>query len=200
MFGKEIVQSLREGGVGVIPTDTLYGVVASVWRRDAIERVYALRKRDIDKPCIILIADIPELEKFSVSLSQKEAVWLETVWPGKVSVMLPCTDEKLRYLTRGTGHLVFRIPDDTLLRAFLRETGPLIAPSANMQGEKPAETIAEARNHFGAAVDFYVDGGVLQSKPSTIVRLERDEVEVIRAGAVEIREDKKMTTEIGCQI
>lgn len=188
MFAGEHVRLLKSGGVGIIPTDTLYGVVASVWKRDAIERVYALRKRDLDKPCIILIADLSELEKFSVEPSSKEIAWLEGIWPGKVSVMLPCADEKLHSLTRGTGHLVFRIPADASLRAFLRETGPLIAPSANPQGLDPAKTIEEARKYFGDNVDFYVDGGVLRNKPSTIVRLENDTVTCIRQGETQIEE------------
>jgi L-threonylcarbamoyladenylate synthase len=188
MFGREIIDLLKSGGVGIIPTDTLYGVVASVWSRDAVERVYALRKRDLDKPCIVLIADIAELEQFSVHVSSKESAWLETVWPGKVSVLLPCPDTALHYLTRGTGSLAFRIPDDDALRALLRETGPLIAPSANPQGEAPAETIDEAKRYFGDAVDFYIDGGTLQSKPSTIVQLENGRVTVLRAGAVDIIE------------
>ncbi len=188
MFGKDIIQSLKSGGVGIIPTDTLYGMVASVWKEDAIEKVYALRKRDVDKPCIILIADFSELEKFSIKLSLKEKTWLETVWPGKVSVMLSCANEDLQYLSRGTAHLVFRIPDDESLRTLLRETGPLIAPSANIQGMRPAETIEEAKKYFGDKINFYVDGGILQSKPSTIVKLENGRVTLIRSGAVEIGE------------
>lgn len=189
MFGKDIIRSLEEGGVGIIPTDTLYGVVASVWSASAIERVYAVRKRDSDKPCIILIADISDLETFSISLPMKERVWLEQVWPGKVSVLLPCSDTALQYFTRGTGYLAFCIPDDDALRALLRETGPLIAPSANPQGERPAETIAEAKKYFGDSVDFYIDGGTLRSRPSTIVKLEDGRVTVIRPGAVEMNEE-----------
>lgn len=187
-FKEEIIQSLKEGGVGIIPTDTLYGMVGSVWKQDTIERVYALRKRDLDKPCIILIADISELGKFSVSLSRKEAAWLEAVWPGKVSVVLPCMSERLQYLTRGTERLVFRMPDDEALRTLLRETGPLIAPSANIQGMRPAETIDEAREYFGDALDFSVDGGALRSRPSSIVKLENGFVTIIRSGMVELKE------------
>ncbi len=186
---KENIDTLKQGGIGVIPTDTLYGMVASVWNETAVERGYILRNRDLEKACIILIADIADLETFSVHPSPKERVWLDSVWPGKVSVLLPCPDTALQYLTRGTGNLAFRIPDDESLRAFLRETGPLIAPSANPQGENPAETIAEAKEYFGDAVDFYIDGGVLQSPPSTIVKLESDKVTVLRPGAVEIKEE-----------
>ncbi len=184
----ENITLLKSGGVGIIPTDTLYGIVAIASNPEAVERVYAVRSRDAGKACIVLIADISELEKFSIDLSLKEKAWMENIWPGKVSVILPCLDERFSYLTRGTGHLAFRIPDDESLRTFLRETGPLIAPSANPQGENPAETIAEAKEYFGDTVDFYIDGGSLQSKPSTIVKLENDCVTVIRSGAVELNE------------
>lgn len=188
MFERNVIDALKREDVGIIPTDTLYGIVASAWSASAIERVYAVRKRDDKKPCIILLSDISELENFSIKLSPKERAWLEGIWPGKVSVILPCPDESLSYLTRGTRHLAFRIPDDEPLRVFLRETGPLIAPSANPQGEKPAETIAEAKKYFRSDVDWYLDGGSLQSKPSTIVKLENDCVTVIRSGAVEMNE------------
>jgi L-threonylcarbamoyladenylate synthase len=103
-------------------------------------------------------------------------------------VILPCLDEKFSYLTRGTGNLAFRIPDDDALRVFLCEAGPLIAPSANPQGETPAETISEAKRYFGNSIDFYIDGGTLRGEPSTIVRLENDRVTLIRPGAVPIEE------------
>ena len=188
MFEKEIIDVLKSGGVGVIPTDTLYGIVASTSNPESVERVYVIRNRDAGKACIILIADIPELEKFSIELSLKERDWLEAVWPGQVSIMLPCMNEQLQYLTRGTEHLVFRMPDDEVLRTLIRETGPLIAPSANIQGERPAETIAEAKKYFGDSVDFYIDGGILRGNPSTIVRLENNHITTIRSGTVDIDE------------
>lgn len=172
----------------MIPTDTLYGIVASVSNPESVERVYAIRNRDAGKACIILIADFLELGKFPLHLSSKEIDWLETVWPGKVSVMLPCADGQWRHLTRGTAHLVFRIPSDEVLRNLLRERGPLIAPSANPQGKTPAETIEEARRYFGNQVDFYIDGGTLQGEPSTIVQLENNRITIIRPGAVHIEE------------
>lgn len=188
MFERNVIDALKRGDVGIIPTDTLYGMVTSVWKPQSIERGYALRNRDFGKACIVLIADISDLDDFSIKISEKERVWLEAIWPGKVSVMFPCVDEQFRYLSRGTDHLVCRIPHDESLRALLRETGPLIAPSANPQGETPAETIAEAKRYFGDQVDFYIDGGTLQGEPSTIVQLENNRVTIVRLGAVRIEE------------
>ncbi|MBP7822695.1 MAG: Sua5/YciO/YrdC/YwlC family protein, partial [Candidatus Moranbacteria bacterium] len=61
-------------------------------------------------------------------------------------------------------------------------------PSANIQGERPAETIAEAKKYFGDSVDFYIDGGILRGNPSTIVRLENNHITTIRSGTVDIDE------------
>jgi L-threonylcarbamoyladenylate synthase len=77
------------------------------------------------------------------------------------------------------------------LRALLRETGPVIAPSANPQGMKPAGMIAEAKAYFGDTVDFYVDSGRLSGEPSTVVRVEEGNLTVVREGAVKISVEKQ---------
>lgn len=169
-----------------MPTDTLYGVVASAMDAAAVERVYRVRGRDEGKPCIVLIGDIDALERFGIVLGERMRSMLEEVWPGKVSVILPCPDERFAYLHRGTGTIAFRVPDVPALRGLLRKTGPLIAPSANPQGKPPAKTIAEAKNYFGDTVDFYIDGGTLDSEPSTVVRFIDGKLSVVREGAVEI--------------
>lgn len=177
---------IRSGAMGVMPTDTLYGVVASAMDAAAVERVYRVRGRDEGKPCIVLIGDVDALERFGIVLGGRMRSLLEGVWPGKVSVILPCPDERFAYLHRGTGTIAFRVPDRSDLRAFLTAALPLVAPSANPQGKPPAKTIAEAESYFGGAMDFYVDGGHLDGEPSTVVRFEDGALVVVRQGAVDI--------------
>jgi L-threonylcarbamoyladenylate synthase len=88
-----------------------------------------------------------------------------------VSVILPCLSDSLSYLHRGTQSIAFRIPDDERVYDFLQKTGPLVAPSANPQGQEPAYTIEEARSYFSDRVDFYVDEGEKRAKPSTLISL-----------------------------
>ena len=183
-FSQDIVCQLQEGNIGVIPTDTLYGLVGSALNRDAVERVYAVRARDVDKPCIVLIADSEDFAVFGAHVSESEKKYLQQWWPGKVSVIIPVLGDKWTYLHRGTHAIAFRIPQDIALRKLLQQTGPLIAPSANMHGMKPAETIEEARQYFATAVDVYVDGGLMQSEPSTLVCFENNQPKILRQGAV----------------
>ena len=89
-------------------------------------------------------------------------------------------------MTRGTGTIAFRMPDIPELRDLLVQTGPLIAPSANTEGEPPALTVGDAKKYFGDEVDFYVDAGKLESLPSTLITFENGEPVVLRQGAVSL--------------
>jgi L-threonylcarbamoyladenylate synthase len=83
--------------------------------------------------------------------------------------------------------LAVRIPPDKDVISLLQRTGPLLTTSANLPGEKVAETVTEAMEYFGDQVDFYVDGGDMSGRPpSTVIRIIDDAVDVLREGAVKI--------------
>jgi len=187
-----ITKNLKRGGIGVLPTDTMYGIVGRALNKKTVERIYVLRKRNPKKPMIILIAHVGDVARFGVALDAQTKKILDHVWPGKVSVVLPQSVgnkklvKKFRYLHRGTRSLAFRLPEPAWLRALLLKTGPLVAPSANFEGRPPARTVKEAKRYFGDKVQFYVDIGRLASKPSTLVAAERGIIRVLRPGAVNI--------------
>jgi L-threonylcarbamoyladenylate synthase len=176
-----LVNTLAEGGVVIMPTDTIYGIVGQAKNRETVEKIYSLKKRQPEKPCIILVHDVSVLEKFSVILSAKQISTLNQYWPGPVSIIVDCPNDDLFYLHRGTNTLAFRIPKNENLRLLLSVTGPLIAPSANTEGANPAEDINQAREYFGVGVDLYVDGGYISGKASKLLRLDQDgSVEILR--------------------
>jgi len=183
----DIAGILKRGGIGVMPTDTLYGLVGSALRRETVERIYAVRHRSPDKPCIILLAEGKDIERFGISSGKGIGKIAQSYWPGKVSIALALAEEaqeKYAYLHRGTNSLAFRVPDDENLREILKETGPLVAPSANPEGKLPALTVEEARNYFGERADFYIDGGMLEGEPSTLIEIRPGKILVLREGAV----------------
>lgn len=186
---KEIIETIKVGGIGVIPTDTMYGIVGSALNKKTVERIYTVRERNKTKPLIILISSIKDLKNFGVKGVPEK--FLKTLWPNKITVILPSPTKKFEYLHRGQGKLGFRIPDDKNLILLLKKTGPLVAPSANLEGEKPSKSIKEAQKYFGANVDFYVDKGNLPIKPSTIIEVVGNEdvfdVKLVRKGAVNIK-------------
>jgi L-threonylcarbamoyladenylate synthase len=172
------------GAVGVIPTDTVYGLVARAADEEAVARLYALKKRDA-KPGTLIAANIGQLEELGLKHRYLKAV--EQFWPGAVSVVLPASDPALQYLHRGRASLAVRIPAGKKLQTMLKKTGPLLTSSANPPGRTPAATIAEAKKYFGGKVDLYVDGGDLSGRqPSTVIRILDDAIEVLRPGAVKL--------------
>lgn len=157
--------------IAVIPTDTIYGVVTSAWNKENVEQIYALKQRTPHKPCIILIANAEEMHTFGVADENIEKV---SRYPAgrPTSFIVPISRTDLGYLDRGTGTLAFRIPKDRRLQAILAQSGPLIAPSANTEGNPPATTLAEARAYFGDAVSYYMDGGTIIGTPSVLIEVQ----------------------------
>lgn len=176
-YTDDIARILRDGGVGILLTDTIYGIVARADDPKAVQRVYELKRRTPSKPPISLIADVAQLRD---DYDQTTLRSLETVWPGKNTVILPTTTAP-EWLTRGTGTISYRLPAKEPLRRLITATGTLIAPSANPEGMEPAVTIEAARAYFGDAVDFYVDEGeVTDNTPSNVYRLNGQEFEQLR--------------------
>jgi L-threonylcarbamoyladenylate synthase len=182
---------LKPGSIGVIPTDTVYGVVARAADQAAVERLYNLKKRD-NKPGTLIAADIKQLEELGLKHRYLKAV--EQFWPGAVSVIIPAADPELTYLHRGKMTLAVRIPDDSKLKKLLQATGPLLTSSANPPGQPTATTIGQAKKYFSDQVDFYSDSGDLSGRqPSTVIRIIDDAIEVLRQGAAKIDGDTMET-------
>ncbi|MEK7619587.1 MAG: L-threonylcarbamoyladenylate synthase [Patescibacteria group bacterium] len=175
-----LIERLVKGGIGVIPTDTVYGIVASAKNPGAVSRLTGIRGRDPKSPYLILIGSRDDLENFSIRLTPRQEVLLDEVWPGPVSVVLPCRSQKYAYLNHGAPTLAFRLPRPAALRAFLNKTGPLIAPSANPVGLPCAKSVLEAKKYFGHGIDCAVDGGERVGKPSRLIDLTGDTIRVLR--------------------
>lgn len=180
----DVITILNNEGVGVLPTDTVYGLAGQALSQKAVERIYKIKKRGLKKPFIILIKSIKDLGLFGVHVDTETAKILKKYWPGKVSVILPCGEERFFYLHRGSNTLAFRLPDKKALTDILKKTGPLAAPSANPEGEKPASTIKKAKKYFGKDSDFYADAGKLEALPSTLIKIMDGKIKVLRKGAV----------------
>jgi L-threonylcarbamoyladenylate synthase len=168
------VPTLRQGGLVVMMTDTIYGIVTDANNQAACERLYAAKGRDADKACIVLIADPAQIwdresrDAFNLVATQ--------IGPEPTSIVVPAGEATPKWLPRAAdGTIAFRKPADDELIRLLRQSGPLLAPSANTQGELPALNIKEAKHYFGDKVDLYVDGGFAANRPpSRVVRPKAD--------------------------
>lgn len=179
-YSDKLVQLLLGGAVGVLPTDTVYGLVTIASNPQSVERFYSLKRRE-QKPGTLIAASTQQLRELGVPQSEIDAVakW----WPNPLSAVL--TVQGNDYLHQGVGTLAMRVVADANVRALLEQTGPLITSSANQPGEPPATTIREASTYFGESVDFYVDGGeITNALPSTIIRPSARGIEILRQGSI----------------
>lgn len=186
---RQLITALMDGAVGVLPTDTVYGLACRAADQAAVSKLYGLKDRE-SKPGTVIAADVSQLEQLGldyVTLSQAEEHW-----PGPVSVEIK---NSLDYLTQSTGRNAYRVVSGPpQLLDLLRITGPLLTSSANAPGSPVSGTIAEARRYFDESVSFYVDGGDLSGNlPSTLVRITASGTEVLRSGAGTISAEQETT-------
>jgi len=215
-----LAEKIRDGAVGVMPTDTIYGLVGNALSPTVTEKLYRLKNRPTEFPFIILISSWDDLTKLDVVITEKDRAILEKNWPGPISFILPCPNEKFAYLHRGKNTLAVRWPaaahtaitncelritngdmgtntnldpglrwDDNAeydLAELIKQTSPLIATSANLSGQPAASTIEEAKQYFNDQADFYLDGGSMESIPSTLVQLVDGQAEILRQGQAEL--------------
>ncbi len=169
----------------VFPSDTLYGIFANALDKSLVERVYQIKKRNPEKPYIILIRRIEDLNIFNVKISLLEEKILKL---RGVSVLLKLKNpEKFKYLHRGTGKLAFRIPDDSLTLKLLEISKiPVIAPSANLEGKPPARSVDEAYRYFLEQIPLYFDWGFKKdTTPSSLIEVKDGKVLFLRRGRKE---------------
>ena len=179
-----LTQIIREGAIGVIPTDTVYGLVASAEIKAAVDRMYSIKSRE-RQPGTTIAASVRQLEKLGFPATVLEVA--SKYWPDAVSVQMVATDIAT-YLSTNQSVMAARIPNNPELLSLLENTGPLMTTSANQPGLPTATTIDEAIDSFGDTVDFYVDHGAINNAASTIIEILPDHTVIVhRNGSVQIQ-------------
>lgn len=180
---EEAAGILRNGGLAVIPTDTVYGLAAHLDHPRAIAAIFEAKGRPPEKPIPVLGSDVEQLS--SVAMFDDRAQHLAArLWPGPLTLILPRAPGFGTDLG-GDEHrnVGVRVPKQPLALELLRATGPLAVTSANRSGEKEAMTIEEASEVLGDSVSCYLDGGRCVGVPSTIVFL-AGERRLLREGTI----------------
>lgn len=164
---EKLAPLLQKGAIGVLPTDTVYGLV-SIIDRQPLARLYAAKPRR-QQAGTIIAARVEDLIALGLDASALRQV--AHLWPAPLSVVVEAP-RVARYIRGERSSLAVRIPADKALRALLAKTGPLMTTSANRHQEATVRTTIEAQQIFGDKVDFYVDGGVINGLPSTIIAID----------------------------
>lgn len=180
---------LKNDGVVILPTDTLYGIIGRALSKKAVEKIYKIKGRIENKPFIILITSYKDLDIFDIKVGKEQAKFLKKIWPGKVSVILSCEIDKWHYIHRGIGSIAFRMISSKNKNLFnlINKVGPLVAPSANKEGDQAAEDITKAKGYFSNEIQLYINSGKRKYKASTLIKFKNDSWVVLRQGEKKIK-------------
>jgi tRNA threonylcarbamoyl adenosine modification protein (Sua5/YciO/YrdC/YwlC family) len=176
------VAALERGGLAVIPTDTVYGVVAAADRVDAVERIFALKERATSKSLQLLVEQEDAIEIYGHP-SREARRLASRYWPGPLTIVVRASERAPNSVLSGLT-IGLRMPDHAIALEIIRSTGPLAASSANRSGEPTPGSLVEIRSTFGSAIDVYVDGGTIVGRASTVVDVTRPDPVVLREGAI----------------
>lgn len=171
----------KPGAVVLVPTETVYGLVARAGDKAAQERIFALKKRSTSKLLGWFTADWRKLDKYGVVLDGLPEKLAGCYCPGALTIIAPCKDGS----TQG-----FRVPDSPLLLKLLSEIDEvLVQTSANASGEPDARSCDEALAQLDGEVDLAVDGGAISGevRGSTVVDATGKRIKVLRQGAVDLQ-------------
>ncbi|MEA5000563.1 MAG: L-threonylcarbamoyladenylate synthase [Endomicrobiaceae bacterium] len=182
---KETISILESGGILVLPTDTVYGIMTSVFNRSGQKHIYKLKNRNDRKPLIMLSDKITTLEQF-VIFPKKISKIVKDFWPGQLTLILPTT-ELGKLLTGGRDNLGVRIPNCKILLDIMSEYKvPLMSTSANVSGKKSAVSADIAAEYFNKKIDAIIDDGICKfSFESTVIDMVKFPYVVIRKGCLD---------------
>ena len=176
-------QIIKQGGIAVFPTDTVYGIGCDPYNEKSVEKIYEIKSRDITKPFPILTHSIEtaskicHMDKFSKKIAQK-------FWPGQLTIILKVTDENLKKTLKLKDKIAVRVPNHKCTLKLLKKCNFLVGTSANVSGHSPHTNPKDCFEKLQEQ-DIFIDGGTIVSKTvSTIIEIVDEEIKIIREGSI----------------
>jgi L-threonylcarbamoyladenylate synthase len=185
---EKAAEFLKQGQVVAYPTDTLYGVGVDAFNPAAIDRLYQVKGRALDKGIPVLLADLADLEKVTDHIPAIAQTLIEQFWPGALTLIVPRKSTLPANISPNAG-IAVRIPAHDVSRAFIRAAGGVVATSsANKSGQPPAKDAAEAFEALNGLAAAILDGGPVElGQASTVLDCMSDPPKVLREGPITVK-------------
>ena len=181
---RKIKKALNKHGIIAFPTETVMGLGVFYDDFEAYEKLNKVKQRREDKPYTMMLGDPKKITKYA-DVNHNARKLISAFMPGSVTLLLHAKENVPSYVTHGTGVVGVRVPSLVDILDMLNQLGkPLLVPSANKAGEKPAFNSEEVKNIFGNEIDYVVEGECVGGVASTIIDLTTPEVKIIREGPV----------------
>jgi L-threonylcarbamoyladenylate synthase len=183
---QEAATLIRRGGLIALPTDTLYGLAADPFRRDAVARVFEVKGRSTEQALPLIAFDIAQVTASLGALTPIGERLAAAYWPGPLTLLVAAPPAVAPGVSAGTGRVGVRVPAAAVARAVCRAVGrPVTATSANLSGRPATADPDEVERTLGARIDLLLDGGPTRGgAPSTIVDVTQAAPRLVRAGVI----------------
>ena len=179
---------LRRGGVVAFPTDTVYGVGAMAFDENAVEMLYEVKQRSIEKAIPILIGDLSQLKQVALDVTATAEKLARRFWPGPLTMVLP-RHPSIPDIVTPLPTVGVRIPNLARTQELLRLTGPLAVTSANLSGQASPSTAHDVEAQLGGRIPLILDGGATPGgTPSTVLDCTKDPPVILREGPIPLDE------------
>lgn len=180
----QAVNLLKNGDVVVFPTDTIYGIGASIAQESGVKKIYEVKSRSPDKPLIIFIASLEQLPQVTKEVPENIIDSLAKLWPGALSGIFSKSNFVPSFVTSGQNSVGVRMPNHPLCWQLVHQVGtPLAVTSANLSGMETQPTASDIAAQLGERVPLVLDGGPSpQHKPSTIIDFTSSPAQLLREG------------------
>ena len=184
---KEIVEILNKDGIIIFPTDTVYGIACNAFSDKALIRLFNAKKRSFDKPINVLTNSIDKINLVVDSINDIERELINKYLPGDLTIILNKKKGISNILTANKNTIGVRIPNNEVaLKILSSYQYPLAVTSANISGFDVGTKLDDLIDIFKDKVDVIIDGGILKSTPSTIVRIQNNNINILRQGNLKI--------------
>jgi L-threonylcarbamoyladenylate synthase len=196
------VEILKSGGIVAYPTDTVYGLGGDVFNVRAVERIYRVKRRSLDMPLPVLLADAAGLANIAADVPEIAWCLIKRFWPGGLTLVLHKKESLPDIITAGSDKVAVRVPDHAVPLSLIRRLGsPIIGTSANISGGPNPLTAAEVEQQLGGKVDMIIDAGRCPGGlESTVVDVTGKVPVILRRGIVSEEEIKKACREYSMEV
>lgn len=181
----DIINTLKDGKLVIMPTDTIYGIIGDATNEDVINKVYEVKERPHDKPLLILVSNFTMLHELVTEIPKETEKMIKKFWPGPLTILFKKSSKVSDALTANSALVAIRMPNDKRLLNIMNHLNrPLISTSANISSHDAITNPNQLEEKMKEKIDLIVDEGTVNNEASTLITIVNGKIEILREGSL----------------
>lgn len=183
---KEVARTIRQGGIAVFPTETVYGIGTNGLKENSVKRLYEVKQRPLNKPISLLVNGINMINEIAQEITDLEKALIKEFFPGPLTIILKKKDTVPNIVTANSNMVGVRMPSNEIALKLIEYAGvPIATPSANISGKPSGTNMEDIMKDFEGKVDYFIDDGPSKiGISSTIVQVIDGVPHILRQGKI----------------